>query len=459
MIHSQLQPQRAGYFHDGRKLRVALGRKRLVQPLPRQPRVFGKLCHTSGTGDYSQRVIDQTPVAFVFFYAGVKVELKILLGSEKLGGIPAAKALGDVNGQWGGFRWVHDLLLPDFGKFNSTVNVFGLGGFITAAQQHDDGVTAPREIQAITCTHINPHLRNTIAQKFIIAKVAQQSAVNACIDAGDGNPVFELESPIDKFLRFDNFKHGLIVNHRLQCVKHELQITACNSKKLRYNSLVTSKKGVIEIGVSVESAARAATGEYAAFCIVPPFMAAHSRSRKARQLLLRRFTGTPTRLGCRPDWRRGGSCYATEPSEAIMANSLTPFNFGQSTIRTTTIGDAVWFVCTDVAEALGYRNAPDASRHLDDDEKGTQIVRTLGGDQTMTIINESGLYALVLRSRKPEARKFAKWVTGEVLPTIRKKGGYAQQPALADAISRLEVFLARSCLHIRVHFVCTALEI
>lgn len=142
-----------------------------------------------------------------------------------------------------------------------------------------------------------------------------------------------------------------------------------------------------------------------------------------------------------------------------MANSLTPFNFGQSTIRTTTIGDAVWFVCTDVAEALGYRNAPDASRHLDDDEKGTQIVRTLGGDQTMTIINESGLYALVLRSRKPEARKFAKWVTGEVLPTIRKKGGYAQQPALADAISRLEVFLARSCLHIRVHFVCTALEI
>lgn len=115
-----------------------------------------------------------------------------------------------------------------------------------------------------------------------------------------------------------------------------------------------------------------------------------------------------------------------------MQASIQPFTFGQNTIRTLTIGDAVWFVATDVAEALGYRNAPDAARHLDDDEKGTQIVRTPGGDQRVTIINESGLYALVLRSRKPEARKFAKWVTGEVLPAIRKTGSYGQTqtPAL-----------------------------
>lgn len=100
------------------------------------------------------------------------------------------------------------------------------------------------------------------------------------------------------------------------------------------------------------------------------------------------------------------------------------FSFHEHQVRTVVIDDAVWFVCTDVAEALGYRNAPDASRHLDDDEKGTHILRTPGGDQKLTIISESGLYALVLRSRKPEARKFAKWVTSEVLPAIRKTGSY-----------------------------------
>lgn len=115
-----------------------------------------------------------------------------------------------------------------------------------------------------------------------------------------------------------------------------------------------------------------------------------------------------------------------------MQASIQPFTFGQNTIRTLTIGDAVWFVATDVAEALGYLTAKDASRHLDADEKGRQIVPTPGGQQEVTIINESGLYALVLRSRKPEARKFAKWVTGEVLPAIRKTGSYGQTqtPAL-----------------------------
>ncbi|MDO5288513.1 MAG: Bro-N domain-containing protein [Pseudomonadota bacterium] len=116
-----------------------------------------------------------------------------------------------------------------------------------------------------------------------------------------------------------------------------------------------------------------------------------------------------------------------------MTASIQPFAFGQNTIRTLTTDDAIWFVAPDVAEALGYRNAPDAARHLDDDEKGTQIVRTPGGDQRVTIINESGLYALVLRSRKPEARKFAKWVTSEVLPSIRKTGGYQAPTTITPA--------------------------
>ena len=107
-----------------------------------------------------------------------------------------------------------------------------------------------------------------------------------------------------------------------------------------------------------------------------------------------------------------------------MTAQVLPFSFKEKTIRTVLIDGEPWFVAVDVAVALGYRNAPDAARHLDDDEKGTQIVRTPGGSQKVTVINESGLYALVLRSRKPDARKFAKWVTGEVLPSIRKTGSY-----------------------------------
>ena len=81
-------------------------------------------------------------------------------------------------------------------------------------------------------------------------------------------------------------------------------------------------------------------------------------------------------------------------------------------------------IASDVASALEYREARDLTRILDDDEKGPHIVRTLGGNQEVTIINESGLYAAILKSRKPEAKKFKKWVTSEVLPSIRKTGSY-----------------------------------
>lgn len=106
------------------------------------------------------------------------------------------------------------------------------------------------------------------------------------------------------------------------------------------------------------------------------------------------------------------------------ANSVSPFNFGTHAVRVVMQDGAPWFICADVAQVLGYRDASNAGRVLDDDEKGAHNVSTPGGDQKLTIINESGLYALVLRSRKPEARKFAKWVTSEVLPAIRKTGGY-----------------------------------
>lgn len=109
---------------------------------------------------------------------------------------------------------------------------------------------------------------------------------------------------------------------------------------------------------------------------------------------------------------------------ADSTSSVSPFNFGTHAVRVVMQDGVVWFVATDVAESLGYKSPKDAASYLDDDEKGSATVRTPGGDQKLTIINESGLYALVLRSRKPEARKFAKWVTSEVLPAIRKTGGY-----------------------------------
>ena len=103
-------------------------------------------------------------------------------------------------------------------------------------------------------------------------------------------------------------------------------------------------------------------------------------------------------------------------------------------LRVIDIHGQPWFVAADVAEALEYRNAPDMVRMLDDDEVGTtQIVRsTSGGNPNLTIINESGLYSAILRSRKPEAKRFKKWVTSEVLPAIRRTGQYtAPVPAAA----------------------------
>jgi len=83
-----------------------------------------------------------------------------------------------------------------------------------------------------------------------------------------------------------------------------------------------------------------------------------------------------------------------------------------------------WFVLADVCRALDIKNVPDAASRLDEDEKDIAQTDTLGGAQRVRIINESGLYSLILRSDKPEAKRFKKWVTAEVLPSIRKTGRY-----------------------------------
>ena len=97
--------------------------------------------------------------------------------------------------------------------------------------------------------------------------------------------------------------------------------------------------------------------------------------------------------------------------------------FGQ--IRTCMVNGETYFVGKDVAEALGYRNAPKAmADHVDDEDKGITKCYTLGGNQEMTVINESGLYSLILSSKLESAKRFKRWVTSEVLPAIRKNGRY-----------------------------------
>ena len=94
-------------------------------------------------------------------------------------------------------------------------------------------------------------------------------------------------------------------------------------------------------------------------------------------------------------------------------------------IRTVTRDGEGWFVGKDVAEALGFTNSRDAiATHVFDDDKGVEIIDTLGGKQKMTAINESGLYALVFGSRLESAKRFKRWVTYEVLPAIRNTGSY-----------------------------------
>ncbi|NNA42168.1 BRO-N domain-containing protein [Pseudomonas lundensis] len=109
---------------------------------------------------------------------------------------------------------------------------------------------------------------------------------------------------------------------------------------------------------------------------------------------------------------------------STATSNVIPFKFGKQQVRTLLIDDQPWFVAADVSSALEYRIAGDMTRNLDEDEKGTQIVRTPGGAQEMLVINESGLYSAILRSRKAEAKIFKKWVTAEVLPAIRKYGRY-----------------------------------
>ena len=118
-------------------------------------------------------------------------------------------------------------------------------------------------------------------------------------------------------------------------------------------------------------------------------------------------------------------------------NEVQIFNneeFGQ--VRTLVIDGEAWFVGKDVAEILGYSNTRKAlADHVDEEDKGVTKCDTLGGVQDLTVINESGLYGLILSSKMPNAKKFKHWVTSEVLPAIRKHGIYATDNVIDNILN------------------------
>lgn len=116
-------------------------------------------------------------------------------------------------------------------------------------------------------------------------------------------------------------------------------------------------------------------------------------------------------------------------------NTPQIFNFEQNEVRTILVNDEPYFVGKDVADILGYRNGSrDINRHVDEEDRQNYQNGTFESPRGLTIINESGLYSLILSSKLPNAKKFKRWVTSEVLPTIRKHGGYLTDEKLEEVL-------------------------
>lgn len=121
-------------------------------------------------------------------------------------------------------------------------------------------------------------------------------------------------------------------------------------------------------------------------------------------------------------------------------NELQVFNYGENNVRTIQRNGESWFVLKDVCSALGMDTSKpkQVTDRLEEDEKVRCSVPTPGGHQEMWVVNESGLYNVILRSDKPEAKPFRKWVTSEVLPSIRKHGAYMTEATINNIISNPE---------------------
>lgn len=117
-----------------------------------------------------------------------------------------------------------------------------------------------------------------------------------------------------------------------------------------------------------------------------------------------------------------------------MNEMMKAFEFSGNNVRTVLKNDEVWFVAKDICDVLEINKYRDAVSRLDEEERGSVVVDTLGGKQETAAINESGLYSLIFKSRKPEAKQFKRWVTHEVIPAIRKHGGYLTPQKVEEAL-------------------------
>lgn len=135
-----------------------------------------------------------------------------------------------------------------------------------------------------------------------------------------------------------------------------------------------------------------------------------------------------------------------------MNTALIAYTFEDEPVRVMLIAGDPWFVANDLCRVLAIANSRDALGRLEPDEKGVGITDTLGGQQDMNIVSESGMYALIFTSRKAEAKRFRKWVTAEVLPSIRRTGRYelpGHEPSPALPLDHDTARLAASVAAVR----------
>lgn len=137
-------------------------------------------------------------------------------------------------------------------------------------------------------------------------------------------------------------------------------------------------------------------------------------------------------------------------------SNIQIFNYQSNEVRTVEMGGEPWFVLKDVCNILGISKYRDTAARLDADERGSVEVDTLGGTQQVIAVNESGLYHVILRSDKPAAAPFRKWVTSEVLPSIRKNGGYiaGQEQLTPEELMAKALLVANKTLADREARIC-----
>ena len=131
--------------------------------------------------------------------------------------------------------------------------------------------------------------------------------------------------------------------------------------------------------------------------------------------------------------------------------ALTPFHYGDERVRAYEDEEGTaWFIATDVARILGHRDAANALKGVDEDEKGTTIVSTLKGKQTLSTVSEAGLVTVLMRARVEAAKPFRRWITHEVLPSIRRTGSYSL-PGAAPAPTTEDRALTRARQLVEIH--------